>query len=119
MIFFFYQCKALALGIFLLKIVPEPENEGLEPWQQTCELEKLKPPARICIPQSRQSSELGPHHIPSPAGECVPFPFGSGGGTHSLTVEGVGGPNSEEGANTACGTLVVYVLYFVLHTVLW
>ncbi len=30
----------------------------------------------------------------------VAFPFDTGGGTHSLTGEGVGGPNSDEGTDT-------------------
>jgi hypothetical protein len=45
-----------------------------------------------------QSSELGP--TPSTAGECVPSPFGSPGGTHSLAGKGVvGGSNSDEGTD--------------------
>jgi hypothetical protein len=56
---------------------------------------------------SRPNWDLPP--IPSPAGEYVP-PFGSGGGeTHSLTGEGVGGPNSDEGTDT-----VVLYRYFVV-----
>ncbi len=48
-----------------------------------------------------QSSDSGPPP-PSPSGECVPYPFGSrgGGGTQSLTEEGVGDPNPDEGTGT-------------------
>jgi hypothetical protein len=60
-----------------------------------------------------QSSELGPS-TPSPAGECVPSPFGSGRREHarliSLAGEGVGGPDSDEGTDTV--VLYVYI-YFV------
>jgi hypothetical protein len=38
----------------------------------------------------------------SPAGECVPLPFGSGWGIQSLAGEGVGGSSSDEGRH--CGT---------------
>ncbi len=34
---------------------------------------------------------------PSPASECCSFPFGSGGGTHSLAGEGAGGPIRTKG----------------------
>jgi hypothetical protein len=40
-----------------------------------------------------QSSELGPP-------TRIPSSFGTGGGTHSLAGEGVGGPNSDEGGQT-------------------
>jgi hypothetical protein len=60
---------------------------------------------------SLQSSEMGPS-TPSPAGECVPPPFGSWGETDSLAgekEEGGGGPDSDEG-DIHCGTLGIYVL---------
>jgi hypothetical protein len=51
-----------------------------------------------------------PNHLnwdsptPSPAGDPVLPTFGSGGGTHSLTGEGVGGSQFGLG-NRACGTI--------------
>jgi hypothetical protein len=59
------------------------------------------------VPQSRQSaklflqsSELGSPNPHTRRRVCPP-PFGSGGGRHSLAVEGVhGGPNSDEGTDT-------------------
>ncbi len=63
---------------------------------------------------SFQSSELGPPP-PSHAGECVPFPFGSGegGGAHSLAGEGVGrgGPYSDERTDT----VVLLVYMYIVH----
>ncbi len=61
------------------------------------------------------------HPNPSPAGECVPSPFGSGEGgrlTHSLAGEGVVG--SQFGRwDRHCGTLGIYVLcsytYCIVH----
>jgi hypothetical protein len=51
---------------------------------------------------------------PSPAGECVPPPFGPGGGAHSLTGEGVGGSQFRRGTYT----VILYVyMYFVTNTV--
>jgi hypothetical protein len=48
---------------------------------------------------------------PSPAGECDPPPFGSGGrGAHSLAREGVGESQFQRGA-IHCGTLYIYVLW--------
>jgi hypothetical protein len=50
---------------------------------------------------------------PSPAGECAPPPFGSGGrGTCTLLREGgmLGGPHFQRGERH-CGTLGIYVLY--------
>jgi hypothetical protein len=47
---------------------------------------------------------------PSPAGECASPPPVLGGGAHSLAREGLGSPNSDEGT---CGTLHIYVPYFV------
>jgi hypothetical protein len=53
---------------------------------------------------SLQSSELTTP-TPSPASECCPPTFGSGGrGAHSLAGEGAGGANSDEGIDT----LVLY-----------
>ncbi len=46
-----------------------------------------------------QSSDLGPPTL-SPAGNCVPPPFSSVEGAHSLRGEGVGGPNSDEVTDT-------------------
>ncbi len=43
---------------------------------------------------------------PSPADECAPQPFGSGGGTHSLAGEG--GSQFQQG-DIHCGTLGLYV----------
>jgi hypothetical protein len=37
-----------------------------------------------------------------------PPPFGSGGGTHSLAAEGVGGPNSHEGNSRPHETVVLF-----------
>jgi hypothetical protein len=48
---------------------------------------------------SLQSSVLAP--ALSPASECCPLPrLITGGGTHSLAGEGMGGPNSDEGTAT-------------------
>ncbi len=56
-----------------------------------------------------QSSEFGPP-TPSPAGECVPPPFGSGG-THLLAGEGVGGvPILDEGADVLCDLQYMYIV---------
>ncbi len=49
-------------------------------------------------------------HPPSPAGECVPSPIGSGW-TH-IAVEGWGGRGFQFGrGGRHCGTLGIYVLY--------
>jgi hypothetical protein len=46
---------------------------------------------------------------PSRAGECV-SPFGSGGGTHSLAEEGVGGGYQFRRRDRYRGNLEIYVL---------
>jgi hypothetical protein len=52
---------------------------------------------------------IGTSPLPSPADECVPPPFGSGGVTDLLAGEGVGGSQFGRG-DIHCGTLVTYVL---------
>ncbi len=55
-----------------------------------------------------QSSELG-ILTPSPAGEWPPDPPFGTGGAHTLSGEGVGGPNSDEGTETETVILCVYI----------
>jgi hypothetical protein len=57
-----------------------------------------------------------PPPTPSPAGECVPHPFGSGGpggegDTLACCRGGGDGPNSDEGTDTV--VLYVYSMYLV------
>ncbi len=52
------------------------------------------------------SFELGPRN-PSPASECGSPKDPSGGETQSLAVEGMVGPNSDEGTEN----LVLYIYY--------
>jgi hypothetical protein len=64
------------------------------------------------------SLELG---LPTtlPAGECVPPPFGSGGRGTLAWVWGGGGPNSDEGTDSDCGTGTVFQIYvyFVIQII--
>ncbi len=62
-----------------------------------------------------QSSDLGPL-TPSLAGESVPSPFGYVGGTHSLSGEGVGDPNSDEGTDTVVLLVFICTLWFKSFT---
>jgi hypothetical protein len=52
---------------------------------------------------------------PSPVGERALPPCGSGGGTHSLVGEGVGGGSQFGRGDGHCGTLGIYVLCAILY----
>jgi hypothetical protein len=52
---------------------------------------------------------------PSPAGECVPPPFGWGGGAHSLAGEWLGESQFRRG-DRHCSTLGIYVLFALYCT---
>jgi hypothetical protein len=75
----------------------------------------------MCQPRSKQSAFSSRPNwdspTPSPAGECVPPPFGSGRCTHSLGGEGVGGPNSDEGTDNVLLEVGIQYMYFEVSTV--